>query len=299
MIPIIADRSETVPGPLEALPPVSLAELQDEAAFLTRIDRKYLVPEHTLTELLTNLESGTRALEIAGRRAFGYSTRYFDADHTAYFRALRKRADRFKVRTRLYDESGECLLEVKLIDRRGRTVKQRIPHDPQCFESLSMLDRAWLQSFEAVRPVASGLNAGIATHYRRSTLVFPTGRGRMTIDQSLTFIGPDGSWRQLVGFCVVEVKGAGRPLSFDRQLWAHGYRPLPSSKFALGTSLLHPELPSNRWRRLRRIFETATIAGYPGDRFGLESRGIAPAAGCCAKPTDDAWSCWPRPNETG
>lgn len=247
--------------PISQLPSLSLAQLQEEAEFLTRIDRKYIVPEHAFADLLGQVEPGTRALEIGGRRTFGYSTRYFDADHTAYFRALRKRADRFKVRTRLYDESGDCMLEVKLMDGRGRTVKLRFPHEGDRFETLSTLDRAWLQSFDAVRPVAGSIDLSVATHYRRSTVVFPSGSGRMTIDQSLTFIDPSGDWRRLDGHCVVEVKGVGRPLPFDRLLWSHGYRPLGASKFSLGVSLLNPALPCNRWHRLRQTLDRTIVAG--------------------------------------
>ncbi|MCO5220290.1 MAG: hypothetical protein M9947_01755 [Thermomicrobiales bacterium] len=39
-----------------------------------------------LADLLQSVESGTRALEIDGRRIFGYTTRYFDDAHTAYYR---------------------------------------------------------------------------------------------------------------------------------------------------------------------------------------------------------------------
>jgi hypothetical protein len=241
------------------LPSISLLELQNEAAFLTRKDRKYIVPTGKLARLLIAVEVGTRALEIEGRRTFGYSTQYFDNAHTAYFRALRRRPDRFKVRTRLYDECGECLLEVKLLDGRGRTVKSRFPHDDCALISLSALDRAWLQSFAAVRSVAAHLEPSVSTRYQRSTLVFPNGSGRVTIDQDLTFIDLHDGWRRLDGYCVVETKGQGHPLPFDRLLWSAGYRPVPASKFALGVSLAHPELPDNRWHRLRGRLEPSLL----------------------------------------
>lgn len=238
-------------APIEELPALSLPQLQDAASFLTRRDRKYIVPADTVASLLDGLEAGTRVLEIDGRRTFRYSTRYFDDRHAAYFRALRKRPDRFKVRTRRYEESGECQLEVKLLDVRGRTVKSRFPHESGEMETLSTLDRAWLRSFEPVRAVASQLEPSVATSYHRSTLVFPDGSGRMTIDQGLTFVGEDGLWQRLESHCVIETKGPGHPLPFDRLLWSAGFRPAPASKFALGVCLTNPDLPHNRWRRLR------------------------------------------------
>jgi hypothetical protein len=278
MIALEEWRSPAPSGVCDRLPALSLAQLQEEASFLIRVDRKYVVPNDTLQSLLAGVEPGTRALEIDGRRTFGYSTRYFDDDeNTAYFRALRKRPDRFKVRTRRYDERGECLLEVKLLDGRGHTVKSRFHHDADRFETLSALDRAWLQSFPAVRRVALRLDPNVATHYQRSTLVFPAGSGRMTIDQDLTFIGPEGTWQRLDGFSVVEIKGWGRALPFDRLLWSKGYRPVPVSKFALGVSLLHPELPDNRWHRLRRQLAPAlvpTCASFESV-VGLQGRAAA------------------------
>jgi hypothetical protein len=259
MVMTIPDCRPVVFHGVATLPSIGLLDLQEEAAFLIRKDRKYIVAIEDLTRLLDAVEAGTRVLEIEGRRTFGYATRYFDDAHTAYFRALRRRPDRFKVRTRLYEDTGECQLEVKVLDGRGRTVKSRFPHDTCDLESLSALDRAWLRSFAAVRAVATQLDPSVATHYRRSTLVFPNGSGRMTIDQGLTFIGRDGGWRQLDGYCVVETKGNGHPLPFDRVLWAAGVRPVPASKFALGVCLAHPELPDNRWHRLRGRLEPSLL----------------------------------------
>jgi len=54
---------------------------------------------------------------------------------------------------------------------------------------------------------------------------------------------------------VFETKSAGPPSFFDRLLWTHGIRPVRISKFCTGLAALHPELPSNKWRRtLNRYF---------------------------------------------
>lgn len=89
-------------GPLDLLPPVSVTALQAEAGFLTRRDRKYLVPVDAAGALLAGFDPASRVLEIDGRRSFGYLTPYFDdGAHSAYLRAARRRPNRFKVRTRL------------------------------------------------------------------------------------------------------------------------------------------------------------------------------------------------------
>ena len=247
---------------LGALPPISRAELQAEAAFLTRRDRKYLVPIAAAGALLAGLGPGVRVLEIDGRRSFGYLTPYFDDDaYAAYRRAARRRPDRFKVRTRLYTNSGDCQIEVKTRDARGRTVKHRLPHDGTP-ERLADAERAWLGRFPQVAPYADRLRHCLTTRYRRTTLVLPGGSGRVTIDRGLVFALPSGEFRALPGHLVIETKGAGRPTAVDRLLWRHGFRPVAMSKFACGLSLLVPALPANRWHRLRHQLAAATCGGH-------------------------------------
>ena len=80
----------------------------------------------------------------------------------------------------------------------------------------------------------------------------------MTIDRDLAFALPDGGALALPALAFIETKGAGKATMFDRLLWRCGYRPLSMSKFTLGLGLLRPDLPHNRWHRLRlRLLEVA------------------------------------------
>jgi hypothetical protein len=249
---------------LDALPPISLAELQAEAAFLTRRDRKYLVPVEVAGAVLAGVDPAVRALEIDGRCSFAYHSAYFDDEaFSAYLSAARRRPNRFKVRTRRYADSGVCLLEVKLRDARGRTVKHRIERDAAYPESLTDAERAWLRAFPQVEPYADRLRHCLTTRYRRTTLVLPDGAGRVTIDRNLDFALPSGESRAVPHHLVIETKGPGGPTAVDRLLWRHGFRPVPISKFACGLSLLRPELPANRWRRLRAQLTAASACGQP------------------------------------
>ena len=248
---------------LDALPPISLAELQAEAAFLTRRDRKYLVPVDAAGAVLAGIDPAVRGLEIDGRRIFGYLTPYFDdGAYSAYLRAARRRPNRFKVRTRLYTDSGICHLEVKVRDARGRTVKHRIEHDPASPERLADAERAWLGAFPHVAPYADRLRHCMTTRYQRTTLVLPQGAGRVTIDRDLIFALPSGESYALPCHLVIETKGPGGPTSVDRLLWRHGFRPVSMSKFAAGLSLLVPELPANRWHRLRNQLAAASCGEH-------------------------------------
>jgi hypothetical protein len=238
--------------PLVHLAPISLSELQETAEFLTRTDKKYLVPMDLAAQAMAAVEPGTRVLEIDGLRDFSYVSPYFDdAHHTAYLSAAHRRAFRFKVRTRFYRDSGLCMLELKVRDARGRTVKHRTPHDPAALESLLETDRAWLRAFPHVAPYIDDLRHCMTSAYVRTTLVLPGGSGRVTIDRDLVFTTPDGERRALPDLAIIETKGPGKPVSFDRLLWRQGIRPQPMSKFNVGLSLLVPELPANRWHRVR------------------------------------------------
>ena len=254
-----------LPGVLESLPSISLADLQDEAAYLTRKDRKYVLPASDVETMLDGIADEMRVLEIDGQRLFGYRTPYFD-DHelTAYFKALGRRPSRFKVRTRLYEDSGLRLLEVKLRDGRGRTVKHRREHEAACLERLSEDECAWLGEFPEVADHAERLRHCLTTFYRRTTLMLPGGAGRITIDRDLMFCLPDGQGVALPTLAIVETKGPGKATVVDRRLWRCGHRPTSISKFTMGLGLLTPDLRANRWHRLRNqlsaIAEPTTLA---------------------------------------
>ena len=67
-------------------------------------------------------------LEISGIRSFRYESVYFDSPDLLTYRShVQGRRKRFKVRSRSYMDTGECMFELKLKNRVGTTVKSRIP----------------------------------------------------------------------------------------------------------------------------------------------------------------------------
>lgn len=57
---------------------IALTALDERAALLLRIDNKYVVGWESFLELARGLRDQHDVLEIDHRRAFGYSTTYFD-----------------------------------------------------------------------------------------------------------------------------------------------------------------------------------------------------------------------------
>ncbi|MDO4888550.1 MAG: VTC domain-containing protein [Actinomycetaceae bacterium] len=260
----------------ERIPVIGLEELHAQAALLHRVDRKYLVSYEQTSQLVDYLASeGARVLEIEGLREFSYLSDYFDtADFRLFRAAATKRRRRFKVRTRVYLDSGLRFVELKTRGGRGHNIKDRLRLEDvsaRTCEALrtgapakydNVLERhqvvEWVaglltsygihQTYEESVEDVKSLSGSLRSTYRRSTLHLPT-NSRLTIDQGLSLADPTGIPRFRIPNVVVETKSAGRPSEADRWLWRHGLRPIRFSKYAVGMAQLHDELPANRWRR--------------------------------------------------
>lgn len=239
-----------------ALPTVTLAELNETAELLTRVDRKYVVPPEALERLLAGREEHLRALEIDGARCSLYRSVYYDTPELAsYLAAARKRPRRFKVRTREYLDTGTSAVEVKLRSPRGGTVKHRAWLDASVGASSEGLGGgsklpeviAYASSFAEVNPFAAQLRPCLTTTYERTTLLVPA--GRVTIDAAVSAEDARGETFTYGDALIVETKTLGGASPLDRDLWAMGLRPQRLSKYATSLAALHPDLPSNRWHR--------------------------------------------------
>lgn len=240
-----------------ALGVVALDELLELAELQTRRDRKYIIPVADARRLMSSLPEGTRVLTIDGRTSFRYESVYFDTpERISYLLAARRRPRRFKVRTRTYVDSDTCMLEVKVRDGRGNTVKYRQLHDAG---SAAVLDDAALDFVSGIGQVATTalvdtLTAALVTRYRRTTMLIDD-TSRVTFDVDLTWEAPGHGTTSLDGVVLIETKTTGRPCAIDRILWSMGHRPTTISKYCTGLAALSPELPANKWTRpLQRWF---------------------------------------------
>ena len=241
-----------------ALPAVSLAEVLEHAATMTRVDRKYLVPRALLPGLVAAVGGRFRALEIDGRRSTTYTSRYLDTADLASCRAhLQGRRRRWKVRVRSYHEDGLTRVEVKIRDGRGTTNKT--VRDLDGSATLGVTGRLDSDASDFVASVLGGsgfpvevgrLHPTMEVTYRRSTLADTSAGERLTIDSDLVCELEDRHVRLDHGFLVVETKGGFRPGPADRALVAMGVRPRSLSKYASAAALLRDDLADNDVRRL-------------------------------------------------
>ena len=230
----------------EAFAPVGLEQLDAGAALRDRVDVKYVVPLAAFAALAERLTATHAALEIDGRRAFGYRSTYFDTPELDAYRAhIQGRRRRYKCRSREYCDSGAFAFEVKLKGLRGRTVKHRMPHDGH---ELSEPAMAFLCERLGRRP--GGLAPTLTVAYTRVTLVAPG--ERLTCDFDLSF--NDSERRLDPGMAIVESKSERGNAAADRVLRELGHRPRPlCSKYCLGVALTRP-VTDNLLRPLLRHF---------------------------------------------
>ena len=249
--------STPVSGTVDALEPISLADLDAIAALQVRNDRKYVVNDTIVDLMLCELAGGLQILQIEVHRTVFKRSVYFDTpDFDLHRAAATGRRRRFKVRTRVYEDSGQAMLEVKTKDGRGRTVKERLDYDIDNSSHLTPEGRRFVQMALASSDVpvtnellnAAGLHPVLTTAYRRSTIVHETSGTRATIDSALVCTATDGRSTSLDAV-IVESKSLTAAGPIDRWMWAHGHRPVKISKCSTGLAALYPELPSNKWRR--------------------------------------------------
>lgn len=240
----------------EAPAALSLKEVLAVADLQTRTDRKYVVGPDVFDRLIDELGAGLGVLEIGGRRLFRYESVYFDTPALeSYLGAAHGRRRRFKVRTRSYLDSGECMLEVKTRSGRGETVKARMPYDHSRRTSLDA-DGMDFVRLHASLPSGDALAPVLTTAYSRATYVDLSTGSRLTCDTGLECSSPVGASVSLPDELLVETKSAGSPTAADRFLWRAGARPVAVSKFCVGMAALDPTLPANKWSRiLHRHFD--------------------------------------------
>ncbi|MBX3314066.1 MAG: polyphosphate polymerase domain-containing protein [Actinobacteria bacterium] len=242
---------------VDGFDPIDLDALRDRAELMTRHDRKYVVARDRLDDLLELLPTSCRVLEVDGNRRFRYDTAYLDTpDLRSYHDAAWGRPIRWKVRNRMYRDDRTAWTEVKLRDRRGRTVKHRHPRAVTDPWTHLTGDHDFAATFTDDRHLTTTtvdqLLPVLITSYGRTTLLEPELDGRITIDTGLRCIHRSGKGIELPDAVIVETKSPGRPLQADRLLWQLGHRPLRLSKYGTAMAAMHPDLPANRWRRTLR-----------------------------------------------
>lgn len=178
-------------------------DLLEAQALLTRVDRKFLLSQELLAEILPRLAGDYQLLRAAGEAAATYDTQYFDTgDLRLYHDHRRGRLPRYKVRIRVHRERRLTFLEVKHRRAAAGTSKTRLPL-PFAAIGLDAAARQFVAAHAAV--AAAALRPSMQNTFRRITLLGRDVDERLTIDTGISI--SDGScMRPLPGLVVLEVK---------------------------------------------------------------------------------------------
>jgi hypothetical protein len=239
-----------------ALPPVGLAEILRHAELQTRMDRKYLVPVAAVPALLNRLSDlgrPLRILEIDGRRAFGYESVYFDTpDLLTYRQHVQRQRRRFKVRTRTYLDSGDCVLEVKTLGGRSETIKNRMLYDVIGRYGLDAQARRFVAELVHRPDAVDRLRPTLITSYHRFTLADLAGGIRVTCDVDLTCRAGARTMGGLGEVVLIEAKASRATTAVSHAFHEVGARSAAMSKYCVGVAMLYDGVTTNPWHRIMR-----------------------------------------------
>jgi hypothetical protein len=164
---------------------------------------------------------------------------------------------RQKVRTRVYENSGDAFLEIKSKDNHGRTRKKRTPIPSD--ELLDFKDDVNACDYLARHSSydAGMLQPVLSTSFRRITLVNSTMTERLTVDTCVRFTNYlTGLGSDLRDAVIIELKQDGRFASQMKGiLLDHRVKPLRVSKYCIAEALTDPSVKKNRFKEKVRSIE--------------------------------------------
>jgi hypothetical protein len=140
------------------------------------------------------------------------------------------------------------MVEVKLREQRGQSLKHRLLEDSSSRQSLSTAGAEFVNDVLNKDGFAETLTPTLRTSYERISVVDAETRVRVTADLNVRCRTVDGKEVSVNGV-VIETKSPDGPGPLDRTLWRQGHRPVRLSKYATGMAATHSALPGNKWHR--------------------------------------------------
>lgn len=228
---------------LNQFSPIGLKEM-DSISLQDRLDTKFILPEEMLLPILESIQKEYQVLTIDGNRINHYRTIYFDTPDFYLFNLhVNGNAERYKVRSREYLDSGQTFFEVKYKTRKDRTIKNRKPTS-QAITKMDVEVKKWLKKTCPLE--STNLEAKIWNTFSRITLASIEHGERATIDFDILFSNGDNE-KRLDGIAIIEIKSdrqiKNSPLRkelFSRRILPNGF-----SKYCIGTALLYTGVKKN------------------------------------------------------
>ena len=239
---------------LENFDKIHLVDIQ-KASLLRRRDSKFIFSADKVLDILSDLESDYKVLEIEGQNIHEYNTTYYDTHNLMmYHMHHRGMVNRHKIRFRKYNTSDLVFLEVKLKDSRGITTKNRMKVENGKNLILSK-EEEFLSSYTPFQN--EEINPVLNNRFRRITLVHHGQKERVTIDYQLSFSKPGNNESlEIPGVAIAEIKYEEKLADsvFVKSLRKNHIHPRRFSKYCTGMAMLNPNLKQNLFKmRVREV----------------------------------------------
>lgn len=235
---------------LQQFESMSMDTLMLRADLMDRSDRKFAFHKQDLHEILEACLIDYYVLEIGTNRHFDYETEYFDtADRWLYFQHHRGKANRYKVRRRLYGSTGEEYIEVKHKTNKGNTQKLRV-------KGQKLSDANELLHAHIGEALTAALEPSLMVRYQRITLLHKAKNEKVTLDFDISWAGTgenptETSHRiDFQNVVIAEVKSTNLHFnSFEGIVKKRGIREGSLSKYCLGCLAVYPNIKQNRFKQ--------------------------------------------------
>jgi hypothetical protein len=224
--------------------PIALKDM-DSVQLMNRTDTKFIFNSARLAELLKQASNYYKILQIEEERDFPYCTVYMDTKDFHFFgQHMCGRPNRYKIRYRTYESTGQTYLEVKCKTNKKRTVKWRIKNK---FHDNTIDERALEFLSEHIKSKAHDIEPVLVNRFHRITLVGIETKERITIDYNLSF-ETDGKHYELPYLSIAELKREGftNNSPFLSVLRDMGIRQTSFSKYCVGNALLRALPKTNK-----------------------------------------------------
>ncbi len=230
---------------LKKFEPITL-EKMDSVKLMNRSDTKFIFKAEQLPVFLNQLTDEFYVLDVNGIRQNKYETLYYDTvDFKFYNDHQRGKADRNKVRHRLYVDSGLHFFEIKNKNNKGRTIKERIKLK-QLEYKIEGKSEAFL--FNKTQMNGKELEPKLWGNYTRITLVNKHLPERLTIDTNLFFKFGEKE-KSLPEIVIAELKQDKSSKSFFAQLMnKYRIKQASISKYCYGVIFLYNNIKMNNFK---------------------------------------------------
>lgn len=249
--------------PIDSFRTITLPEMQD-VKLMNRTDTKYIIPIGFLPSVLESCKGSYFLQKSSAGGTTEYRTLYFDTPgHDSYLLHLHGREPRQKLRTRIYEDTGDAFFEIKTKGNKGRTKKRRAQIEVVDFENFLANPDARDLAKNKSRWDCNVLSPSVEIHFSRLTLVNYDKTERVTIDYQLNFLNSrNGASASLPEIAILELKRDGRKRSLMQDILLQ-MRIFPTrfSKYCTGLMLTDKNLPKGRFK-LRLIQLNKLIDKY-------------------------------------